>query len=84
MSKFGEVVDRILAKDGSDWTRDESKIIEDLIKNGEREALKGARQQIRFPEVGTMPPGSEVQVDDSLYIMTEEGLQQIKPAGALQ
>lgn len=47
MSRFGEEIDRILRKDGRDWTREESKAVEDLMRDGNRAELKQIRQQLR-------------------------------------
>lgn len=46
-SQYGEEIDRILAKDGTDWTKEEQKKIEDLLKTGQRPNLKAARATLR-------------------------------------
>lgn len=46
MSEFGDEIDAILKKDGRDWTHEESKKIEGLIKNN-RARLKEVRKALR-------------------------------------
>lgn len=46
MSEFGDEIDVILKKDGRDWTPEDSKKINPLIKNN-RERLKQVRKELR-------------------------------------
>ena len=46
MSEFGEEIDAILRKDGREWTSEEQRKINPLIKNN-RERLKQIRKELR-------------------------------------